>query len=91
MYNLAVVWFKWALLGNVIIFTIFYRENIFQFQITLDFELYLFFCSGCLYIVHKLFVPSDDSLYKVLHYAVIKILMLYSSLWWLLFSKMKIA
>lgn len=58
-----------GLLGNVIIFTIFYRENIFQFQITLDFELYLFFCSGCLCIVHKLFLPSDDSLYKVLHYA----------------------
>ena len=64
-------------IGKCYHFYYFYRENIFQFQITLDFELYLFFCSGCLCIVHKLFVLSDDSLYKVLHYGVIKRLMLY--------------
>lgn len=66
----------------LIIFTIFYREIIFQFQISLDFRIITHFyvqvvCIVLPAIVHKKFLHLIELLYKVLHYAIIKILMLY--------------
>ena len=73
MYNSATVRFKWACcvsLGNVSIFTIFYRENIFQFMYQLNellkyqFLCWNYLCSSFFTVIHKVFYCKIELMYK---------------------------